>query len=90
MKVINVNPGCTAFVEGRTFLLALRSEMAVECIATAFPEDFLESWNFTASGLEEGLETFETVDLRALQEGAKRLQQFKPWSVQGHGVAAAE
>ena len=36
--------------------------------------------------MEDELDSFDTVNLRDLREGAKALQQFKPWSVDGHGL----
>ena len=49
MKIVDINPGCTAFVEGRTFLSALKPSASVDSIVTAFPEEFLKTWNFSAA-----------------------------------------
>ena len=86
MKIVDINPGCTAFVEGRTFLSALKPSAVVDSIVTAFPEEFLTTWNFSKAMMDQGLESFESVSLKELSEGAKTLQGFQPWSLEGHGL----
>ena len=57
-----------------------------DSIVTAFPEEFLVNWNVTPALVDQHLESFEAVNLKDLNEGAKTLQGFQPWSVQGHGL----
>ena len=56
MKIVDVEPGCIAFVEGRTFLSALKPSATVDSIVTAFPEEFLVNWNcllYTSDAADE-------------------------------------
>ena len=72
---MDVNPGCTAFVEGQTFLSALMPEASVESIATVFLEDFLETWNFSVSRMEKELDSFETCKREPRPYGSSNLGQ---------------
>ena len=47
LRIVDVGRGCTAIVEGSTFLSALRPDVEVQHLATLFPDDFLAGANFT-------------------------------------------
>ena len=84
LRIISVKRGCIAFVEGATFLSALRPVVEVQHVVTLFPEDFLMGENYTIKEVQESLDGFDFVDLKALQGGKKVLEGYTPWSVHGY------
>ena len=84
LRIINVKRGCTAFVEGATFLSALRPVVEVQHVDTLFPEDFLVGENYTIEEVQDSLDGFDFVDLKALQGGKKVLESYTPWQVHGY------
>jgi len=86
MKTVNIRPGCTAFAGGFTFLSAIQPVSRVQHVVSVFPSNFLQHVNLSSSLINDTLDQYESVDLRALKKGGDELKNLQAWVVKSHSL----
>ena len=86
MKTVNVKPGCTAFAGGYTFRSAIQPVTRVQHVVSVFPERFLAHLNLSTALINDTLGQYESVDLRALEQGGQKLKNLKAWVIKSQSL----
>ena len=86
MKTVNVKPGCTAFAGGYTFRSAIQPVTRVQHVVSVFPERFLSHLNLSTALINDTLGQYESLDLRALEQGGQKLKNLKAWVIKSQSL----
>ena len=71
MLIVDINPGCTAFANGFTFLSAIQPVSRIQHVVSVFPSEFLMNLNLTEDLVNSTLDGYESVDIRSLEKRSK-------------------